>query len=302
MKQKLNPLRTSDKPPGLLSASYDEPFSRRPADEPRYPPELSMPVKLPYHPRVHDSPAQLPDTPIHSALSPRSAPFGRFPGDYRSPHESDIDRSPKGRSQRNNSDDASSTDGRYDYYMGADDMDLDDAAPLKRTYADEVHAAGRPKRRAASPPLADGSLPVQGDLRRRETGTRGSPTPRLTTQAPMPTLSRSNSYISTTSMGPSSATTATSYEHRSPDAAYSSGGVSPTSGNNSPYATPMSLNPSPRGSFSARSTLHSRTASNTTPRRLPEIQKPTGPKVQPALMCECCPKKPRKFDTEEELR
>lgn len=300
MKQKLNPLRTSDKPHVPLLNASDEPFSRRPTAEPRYPPELSMPVKLPYHPRVLDSPAQFSDTPIHSALSPRSAPFGRFPGDYRSPHESDTDRSPKGRSQRNNSDDASSTQGSYDY-MGADDMDMDDTAPLKRMYVDDTHAGGRPKRRAASPPLADGTMSVQGDLRRRETGTRGSPTPRLTTQAVMPTLSRSNSYVSTTSMAPSSATTTTSYEHRSPDAAYSSGGVSPTSGN-SPYATPMSLNPSPRSSISTRTVLHSRTASNTTPRRLPEMQKPTGSKMHPAHMCECCPKKPRKFDTEEELR
>jgi len=299
MKQKLNPLRTSDKPPvSLLSVSSDELLSRRPAAEPRYPPELSMPVKLPYHPRVLDSPAQF-DTPIHSAVSPRSTPFSRFPGDYRSPQDSDIDRSPKGRTRRNNSDDASSTQGSYDY-MGADDMDMDDVAPLKRLYVDDIHA-GRPKRRAASPPLADGSMAPQGDLRLREAGTRGSPTPRLTTQGSMPTLSRSNSYVSTTSMGPSSATTTTSYEHRSPDAAYSSGGVSPTDGN-SPYVTPRSLNPSPRGSISARTPLHSRTVSSTTSRRLPEIQKPTGSKLQPALMCECCPKKPRKFDTEEELR
>lgn len=299
MKKKLNPLRTSDKPPvSLLSASSDELLSRKPLPEPRYPPQFSMPpVKLPYHPRAPDSPAQYTDTPIHSAVSPRLTPFSRLPGDYRSPQEGpDIDRSPRARSRRNNSDDASSTQGSYDY-AGVEDMEIDDAASLKRLHVDDGYTASGQKRRAASPPAVDGSMLSQESGRRRDAGTRGSPTPRLASSA-MPPMSRSNSYVSNTSIAPSSAT-ANSYEHRSPGA-YSSGGVSPTSGN-SPYTTPMSLNPSPRGSISTRAPVHSRNASSTTPRRLPEMHKPGGSKVH-FYMCECCPKKPKKFETHEELR
>lgn len=300
MKKKLNPLRTSEKPPSvsLLSASSDKLLSRRPGLEPRYPPELSMPVKLPYHPRVLDSPLSLTDPSPHSAVSPRSAPFGLSPADHRSPQDgSDVDRSPRARTHRNNSDDASSTQGSYDF-AGAEDMDMDDAPPLRRLTVEDGYTASGQKRRAGSPPAADGSLLSQNDgLRRRDAGTRGSPAPRLTTSGL--SLSRSSSYVSVASMAPST-TTANSYEHRSPGA-HSSGGVSPTSGN-SPYTTPMSLNPSPRGSISARTPVHTRNVSSTTPRRLPEMQKPGGSKVQGFFMCECCPKKPKKFETHEELR
>lgn len=302
MKRKLNPLRTSDKPTvSLLGASSDELLSRRPAAEPRYPPELSMPsVKLPYHPRALDSAAQLSEkTPSHSAVSPRHAPFGRLPGDHRVPRDGpDMDRSPRARTRRNNSEDASSTQGSYDY-AGAEEMDVDDLASPKRPHMDDAYmASGGQKRRAASPPAADGSMYPSDTLRRRETGGRGSPTPRLTNSG-LPPLSRSDSYVSTASMAQSTAT-AYSYEHCSPSG-NSSGGVSPISGN-SPYTTPKSLNPSPRGSISTRAPLHTRNVSNSTPMRLPEMQKPGGSKMQAFFMCECCPKKPKKFETHEELR
>lgn len=292
MKEKFNPLRTSDKPVSLLSASADELLSRRSG--------ISLPLKLPYHPRAHDPSAQLPETPGISAVSPRSAGLlGRLPGDFRTGQETgDLDRSPRALSYRKNSDDTSSTN--YDY-GGAEEMDIDDASCHKRLHMDDSYAAGGQKRRAkaSSPPRAEGG--ADDALRRRDVGTRGSPTPRLSnsTHKP-PILSRSNSHVSTASMAPSTTTTTNSYEHRSPGA-YSSGGVSPTSGN-SPYATPISLNTSPRGSISTRTPTHSRTVSNATPRRLPEMQKPAGTKMQDFVMCECCPKKPKKFETREELR
>lgn len=292
MKKKLNPLRTSDKPSSLLSASPDDILPRRTGAEPRYPPELSIPpVKLPHHSSVNNSP-----------VSPRSTHFSRPPGDYRpAKYGMAVDRSPRGRSHRNNSDDASSQ-GTYEY-IGADDMEIDDTASHKRLHMEDGYVAGGQKRRAPSPPLVDAAMPGMDPLRRRDTGSRGSPTPRLTNPLPaagIPSLSRSSSYVSTISVAPSTTTTATSYDHRSPGA-YSSGGASPTSGN-SPYTTPMSLNPSPSGTVSARTPLHSRNVSTAAPKRLPELQKPSGTKVQPFFMCECCPKKPRKFDTHEELR
>jgi hypothetical protein len=38
------------------------------------------------------------------------------------------------------------------------------------------------------------------------------------------------------------------------------------------------------------------------PRKLNDVAKLNGTKMQGFLMCECCPKKPKKFETVEELR
>ncbi|EFY92098.1 hypothetical protein J3459_014922 [Metarhizium acridum] len=307
MKKKLDPIRTFDRSPRSATSSALSEQVRRQPD--RRAPTLSMPVQLPIHTRsLLDSPARMTDTPIFSAVSPRSAPFRHFPGDHRFAKDgSDYDQSPRGRSQRNNSDDASSTQGSYEF-TGVEDMEMDEATSPKRLHPDEAYATVGHKRRAASPP-AGGSLLHGGssDIRRRELGSRGSPTPRLTIMPQASSLSsmssaaisRSNSYISTMSIPPSSATTATSFSRRSPGAA-SPGGVSPTSCN-SPYTMPASLNHSPRNSVSGRSHTHGRTISGTSPRKLADIQKPAGSKVQRVFMCECCPKKPKKFDTAEEL-
>lgn len=48
--------------------------------------------------------------------------------------------------------------------------------------------------------------------------------------------------------------------------------------------------------------MHTRNVSAASPKKLPELQKPGGGKVQTFQMCECCPKKPKKFETREELR
>ncbi|KAK9436542.1 hypothetical protein VB005_11355 [Metarhizium brunneum] len=307
MKKKLNPIRTFDRSPRSATSSALSEQVRRQPD--RRAPTLSMPVQLPIHTRsLLDSPARLTDTPIFSAVSPRSGPFRHSPGDHRFAKDgSDYDQSPRGRSQRNNSDDASSTQGSYDF-TGVEDMEIDEATSPKRLHPDEAYASVGHKRRAASPPAGDSLLHgVSSDIRRRELGSRGSPTPRLTVMPQASSLSsmssaaisRSNSYISTMSIPPSSVTTATSFGRRSPGAA-SPGGISPTSCN-SPYTTPASLNHSPRNSVSGRGNTHGRTISGTSPRKLADIQKPAGSKVQPVLMCECCPKKPKKFDTAEEL-
>lgn len=308
MKKKLDPIRTFDRlPRSATSSALSEQVRRQPD---RRAPTLSMPVQLPIHTRsLLDSPARMTDTPIFSAVSPRSGPFRHFLGDPRFAKDgSDYDQSPRGRSQRNNSDDASSTQGSYDF-TGVEDMEIDEATSPKRLHPDEAYASVGHKRRAASPPAGDSLLHgVSSDIRRRELGSRGSPTPRLTVMPQASSLSsmssaaisRSNSYISTMSIPPSSVTTATSFGRRSPGAA-SPGAVSPTSCN-SPYTTPASLNHSPRNSVSGRGNTHGRTISGTSPRKLADIQKPAGSKVQPVLMCECCPKKPKKFDTAEELR
>ncbi|KAH7149053.1 hypothetical protein B0J13DRAFT_296229 [Dactylonectria estremocensis] len=299
MKKKLDPIRMLDKSPprSLLSASVNELLPRRPPAEGRFPPALSVPVQLPIHTRnILGSPARFTETPLHSAVSPRSAPFQY--GD-RSPNDgSDIDRSPRGRTKRNNSDDATSTQDGYEF-NGAEDMEIEETSSLKRLHIDDAYQAGGQKRRASSPPDEHISA-AQMELARRS---RGSPTPRLTTIhqrttiPSVPSTSRSNSYMSTMSV-PTTITTANSFGRRSPG--LSPGGVSPTSCN-SPYTTPMSLNPSPRNSISGRSAVHTRTVSGASSRKAGEAQKPGGPKLQEIFMCDCCPKKPKRFETAEEL-
>lgn len=303
MKKRLD-VRLSDRSPprSLPSASASELLSRRPSADNRFPPALSVPVQLPIHPRnILDSPARLMETPIHSAISPRSTPFA-YHGD-RSPNESsDIDRSP--RTKRNNSDDATSTQGSYDF-NGPEDMDMEETQSLKRLHIDDAYMAGSQKRRAASPNDEPIMAPYADMSRRRDMGSRDSPTSRLATLprgATMPSVStsRSGSYMSAMSMPPTTITTANSFGRRSP-VGLSPDGISPISCP-SPYTTPTSLNPSPRNSISGRGSVHSRTVSGASTRKITEVQKPGGTKMQGFFMCECCPKKPKRFETVEELK
>ncbi|KAF7561550.1 hypothetical protein G7046_g2591 [Stylonectria norvegica] len=302
MKAKLNPSHSFDRSPprSLLSASMSEMQHRRTPSDSRIPPALSVPVQLPIHTRnILDSPARLTETPLHSAISPRSALFGY--GDHSPNDSSDVDRSPRSRSRRNNSDDATSTKS-YDF---SEDMEMEETQSLKRLRIDDPYKSGCQKRRAASPPDEHLMASHPDVLRRRDLGSRGSPTPRLgtipqgTSISSLSSASHSNSYMSGLSMPASSIVTANSYGRRSPTN-FSPGGISPTSCT-SPYNTPVSLNPSPRTSISGRGSIHTRTVSATSPRKLTEVQKLGGPKIQGFLMCECCPKKPKKFETAEEL-
>jgi hypothetical protein len=98
-------------------------------------------------------------------------------------------------------------------------------------------------------------------------------------------------------------------------------GLSPTDpmGCASPYATPLTASASSRPSIGRSSAAQSprqrmgseqpmavQTArSVTSPRKLAEIPKNSSTlaaKLKGPWMCECCPKKPKKFETEEELR
>ncbi|KAJ4125162.1 hypothetical protein NW765_015552 [Fusarium oxysporum] len=290
-------------PRSLLSSSANELLSRRSSAEGRFPPALSVHVQLPIHSRgVLGSPARLTDTPIHSAISRRSTPF--YHGD-RSPNDSsDIDRSPRTRMKRNSSDDATSTNS-YEF-VRAEDMEMEDGQSLKRLHIDDAYMPGSQKRRAASS-NDEHMLSMPSDAsHRRDLSSRESPQGRYTSLsrgAAMPSVSspRSNSYISIMSMSmhPASLTTANSFGRRS-TVGPSPGGISPTPCN-SPYKTPVSLKPSPRTSISGRGSIHSRTVSGASTRKTTEVQKPGGTKVQRFFMCECCPKRPKRFETLEEL-
>ncbi|KAL1835990.1 hypothetical protein VTJ49DRAFT_5738 [Mycothermus thermophilus] len=179
------------------------------------------------------------------------------------------------------------------------------------------------KRRASSPPSEDAAL--ASDMGRKRDGypiSRGSPAPRLlmipqNSLSSVSSVSRSGSY--TSNLTASSITSLGSYGRRSPNA-LSPGGLSPTDpmACSSPYPPPSQC-ASPRSSL-ARSASglspHSRTPSEqplppqvtrtvVSPRKLAEIPKShsnLAAKLKGPYMCECCPKKPKKFETEEELR
>lgn len=298
MKNLLTPIRTLDRSPprSLLSGSVSD-IARGLQNEGRFAPSFNnLPIQLPIHSRAPFE-SQTRDSPTFSAVSPLSTPFYRSPIDRRSPYDSsEPDRSPRGRSRRNNSDDATSTQGSF-----ADDMDMEETSSLKRLHIEDAYASAGQKRRAASPASDDLGLhmvPGQG-------ASRGSPTPRLSTGAQTATSilssapSRSGFLMSSISI-PSTTTASCSFGHRSPGGV-SPGALSPTSCT-SPYNTPASLNLSPETSVANRASLHSRTASGAGPRKLSEMAKPAGAKFQGFYMCECCPKKPKKFETAEELR
>lgn len=296
MKKMLTPIRTLDRsPPRSLLGGPVSSLSQGLRNEGGFAPSFNnIPIQLPIHSRPPFE-SQPRDSPTFSAVSPLSTPFHRSPIDHRSPYDSsEPDRSPRGRSRRNNSDDATSTQGSF-----ADDMEIEETSSLKRLHIEDAYAGAGQKRRAASPASDDLGLhmmPGQG-------AARGSPTPRLSVGPATATSllsgasSRPGFFTSSITIPPNPA--ASSYGHRSPGG-ISPGALSPTSCT-SPYNTPASLNPSPKAAVANRTSLHARTASGASARKLPEMQKPGG-KFQGFYMCECCPKKPKKFETAEELR
>ncbi|KAH0527155.1 hypothetical protein TsFJ059_002181 [Trichoderma semiorbis] len=293
-KKMLTPIRTvvdRSPPRSLLSGPISD-LSRGLQND-RFAPSLpNLPIQLPIHSRAPFE-SQPRDSPTFSAVSPNSTHFHRSPIDHRSPYDSsEPDRSPRGRSRRNNSDDATSTQGSF-----VDDMEIDETSSLKRLHIEDAYAGAGQKRRAASPASDDLGLHMMSG----QGASRGSPTPRLSSgpQSATSMLSSASSrpgfFMSSISIPPS----ASSYGHRSPGGV-SPGALSPTSCT-SPYNTPASLNPSPKTSVASRAPMHSRTASGASPRKLPDMQKPNSTKFQGFYMCECCPKKPKKFETAEEL-
>jgi len=194
-------------------------------------------------------------------------------------------------------------------------------ASLKRLHIDDYStrydlyspgAAAGQKRRASSPPRDEGpSLHTVGSasdlFRRRESASRSSPSPHFhsTSGSVSSTASgpRSSSYISTLSLAASNITNSNSYGRLSP-------GVSPGATDaslDSPYMNSMSSNPSPQSSISR--TNHQRTISETRPLMTSQklrdnaghVKHNSAPKIQGVFICECCPKKPKKFDSQEEL-
>lgn len=216
---------------------------------------------------------------------------------------------------------------------GMRDLNINDRSPAG---SDEYHqgSKGGLKRRASSPPTeaAREDRPTAGgniDLYHRRSAqmlvSRNAPPPTNTARYPtlhgsqtQGSLSSASSLSQRTasfasSFGFSAASSLTSY---SGDQRLSPSALSPSAdvelGPVSPYAASRSLNPSPRGSLSRphhqqglseneHSQIHS-VRKMSTDSILQSRQNSIVGRIVGSYICECCPKKPKKFETEEELR
>lgn len=336
------PPRGHPKSPFSSSANDSSPTSRIAMEHRHQLKPLSLPILPGRPNFVESPLSRWGDPPSSSAISPGNPfpRFGQQT-EFRSPSEAaDFDRSPLSFTRRHGSgsgsvtsvcDDVSSVTSRsrgdsYDQ-RGSPDNDVDfqmDEAGLRRLQIDDYssrHDAYSPggatagqKRRASSPP-EDGGPPLHtpgsaSDLfRRRESGSRTSPGPRFHTNSSSMSSTtserRSNSYSTTLSIGGSSITSLCS----STLGRLSPGGISPipTDSCDSPYVTSISLNPSPSAIQRAS---HGRAMSDTRPLMTSrKLSDPSGhsksnstPKMVGVWICECCPKKPKKFECQEDLQ
>lgn len=199
-------------------------------------------------------------------------------------------------------------------------LNLGDRSPLGVEAISPGMALGR-KRRASSPPREDGhvlrSMASMGDLQSRRSSNllsahayrahsnHGSVS---STSSAFRNGSYASTLSSTLSLGASSMTSMSSYDRLSPSG-MSPGRVSPSAefGGEMSYGNAASR--SPRGSISR--IQHQRTLSEsrplTTARKLSDAaaghsKHHSVPKVAGVYVCQCCPKKPKKFDTSEELK
>lgn len=103
------------------------------------------------------------------------------------------------------------------------------------------------------------------------------------------------------SLTASSATSMSSFDRLSPR------GTSPTSemdAHDSPHTASSSLHPSPRGSISRGQAVKTNSIARRSPgdEEICPMTKPRGAgKMQNVFICECCPKKPKKFDNPQDL-
>lgn len=179
------------------------------------------------------------------------------------------------------------------------------------------------KRRASSPPresITDDRHTLHGttsngDLSQRRTSGHPftnslsvnsgyAPSQRTLSAASSLSIRTSGSYSSALSIGGSSMTSLSPYDRPSP------GGLSPSSDLDT-YHEKSILNPSspaglvqPRG-FSGGNTLEPPTTDATGKVSMPPVlavPKPPVPKLSGLFICDCCPKKPKKFDNPDDLR
>jgi hypothetical protein len=177
------------------------------------------------------------------------------------------------------------------------------------------------KRRALSPPAEasreDKALLFTADAHQKQSATANYSRSPISRQDPshgsVSSVSsaslRNNSYASSVglSIAASSVTSVSSLDTHSP------GAISPLSDfgpqKDSPYITSVSLNPSQASITPARPHQQNREPKPVSTARKMSIQSAVNQnrhsnasRIAGQFMCECCPKKPKKFESEEELR
>jgi hypothetical protein len=217
---------------------------------------------------------------------------------------------------------AEGSQGEHEEETGLRHLNLGErTSPRRGRYSPESKIGQ--KRRASSPPrdpdcvitwnnVGDGSDLFQRRASGHLSAERKPSVPRLhngsfsSTASSMPRAGSLTSSVGL-SLAASSATSVSSYDRLSPR------GTSPLSemdsSHESPYATSSSLHPSPRGSISRgppRTMGEAKAASSARRSSVDDGVCPTtkprgGSKVPNAYICECCPKKPKKFDSMADL-
>ncbi|PCG94307.1 Zinc finger, C2H2 [Penicillium occitanis (nom. inval.)] len=263
-------------------------------------------------------------------LSPRSKASWRDPSDYRSPSvESsapstsiDYDNLPSRRRTGTltpQSEDTFSffprSSRQYQEQGVFPDVECEDDHMMERSHGDYMSGQHGMKRRASSPPREPvlHKAPSNGDLASRRTSAHHftnhvSPISRhLPSHSSISSMSSASWRTSTSlgsSAGLSAGTSASSYDHMS------SGGLSPKSEGDHYHDKAAVNQPSPNGSVSGFSApkppyyMESKPVSN---RKIslqsgPSGSKGANSKIGGLYICDCCPKKPKKFETQELLR
>ncbi|CAK7270839.1 hypothetical protein SEPCBS57363_004311 [Sporothrix epigloea] len=341
--KKLDMRRTLDSrsPPCHSHPGAPGPDALRSVQRPPRCQPLSLPtrVKLSHGQLLYDSPSRYSESSMYSSVSPRTTPSDYCGSDQRSLRgETPMnDRSIGDWTCRTNSGSMLIDTGTQDAMYDDIGFNMEETRPREFRFdrpnsrlssGDDCHAAGQ-KRPASSPPGSDEvplpmyNIPSNEHLRWRESVSRGSPAPRLSTNmqdsiSSISSSTRTNSYSSNLSAAASSVTSmAVSIDGGGGPGGRLLGGdcfsptettgTTPTSTCASPFAASMMLSASPQAAVVASRSAHHRIREtshivSSPTRRIPEALKPTSLKRSEFYMCECCPKKPKKFDSPDQLR
>lgn len=331
MLDKLNSRRGADKPSnnygkGPFSSSLND--GAQQARYNRYATKPQQPLSMPAMPAKVGFGESVPRWGDADAFSTTPINFGAH-FSYRSPSQiEDLDRSPHMQSRHSAmdfDDAASSMSVSYQGSHFADEPDFPmEETGLQRLRIDDnmrrsdgnspTSAAGQ-KRRAGSPPQDEGypilhTATSMNDLhRRRESlASRASPAPsRQHSLHGSISSTRSASFCSVPSLVPSSTMSGVDSYGRLSPGGISPGGLSPrtTDSGDSPYSSTYPLNNAQQEPMRAAQRQISEVRPIASAKRAIESlnQSKNGVlKVQSGFVCDCCPKKPKKFDTEAALK
>ncbi|KAF6518373.1 hypothetical protein HZS61_008286 [Fusarium oxysporum f. sp. conglutinans] len=252
----------------LLSTSASDSFSQKPSFEGRFSPALSGPVHLHFYSRIIlDSSARPIKTQIDSTFFRRSTSL--FYG-CKSPNKrSHINQSLRTLPERVSINDAASTNSTSDSSR-VKDTGVEDGQSRKRLRFDDTYVASGQGNRAAEP---------NNQLIAR--------TSNLSCRSGLSSLGSLQGRITTL---PQVATTPSS----------SSSGISPTS-YDSPHTAPLSLDLSTQIPIPSLGPIRYGTASDISTGKIIQLEISSRAKAQAFFLCECCPNRPKKFQTLEEL-